>query len=215
VPKICLPALLFSFCCLGCSAVSFGGLSYLEQENEVLSTLYTDHDILSIAATGNDGDEVLYYPASYPNVISVAAVDENKVRAGFSSHNPFVDLSAPGVGVWSLIPMNSDCEYCENSNYMGYASFHGTSQACPFVSGIAALLKSYDPAGVTASSIHDALLESAEDLGKAGRDDFYGEGLVAARDALNVLKNSLDPILSEEECSAALSTLQACFASCS
>jgi len=195
--------------------VSIGGPDYLEQENEALSTLYTQHDILSIASAGNDGNETLSYPASYQNVISVAAVNANKVHAGFSNHNPHVDLTAPGVGVWSLIPMNSECEICAFASYSGYISLQGTSMACPFVAGVAALLKSYDPTNFDAHSIHNALLASAEDLGVTGRDDFYGEGLVAARDALNYLKMSLGATPSQEECSAALSTLQTCFASCS
>ena len=212
---MCLRALLSPFCCIGHPAVSIGGPGYLAQEEEALSTLYTQHDILAIASAGNTGNETLSYPASYQNVISVAAVNANKVRAGFSTHNPFVDLSAPGVGVWSLLPMNSDCEICAFASYSGYISLQGTSMACPFVAGVAALLKSYDPAKANARSIHNALLESAEDLGATGRDDFYGEGLVAAHDALNHLKMSLGATPSQEECSAALSTLQTCFASCS
>ena len=166
---LCLRALLSPFCCIGHPAVSIGGPGYLAQEEEALSTLYTQNDILAIASAGNTGNETLSYPASYQNVISVAAVNANKVRAGFSTHNPFVDLSAPGVGVWSLLPMNSDCEICAFASYSGYISLQGTSMACPFVAGVAALLKSYDPAKANARSIHNALLESAETRGHTGR----------------------------------------------
>lgn len=44
------------------------------------------------------------YPASYENVISVAAVDQNLKRASFSQYNQFVDIAAPGVDILSLAP---------------------------------------------------------------------------------------------------------------
>ena len=57
--------------------------------------------VMLFVAAGNSGNSTLYYPASYPNAIAVAAVDSSKVRASFSTTGPQVDLSAPGVGVLS------------------------------------------------------------------------------------------------------------------
>jgi serine protease len=48
--------------------------------------------ILSVAAAGNTGSTSLSYPASYEKVISVAAVDSDKVRASFSQRNAYVDF---------------------------------------------------------------------------------------------------------------------------
>ena len=63
--------------------------------------------ILSVAAAGNGGNRQTSYPAGYPAVMSVAAVDENKARASFSQFNADVEISAAGVGVLSTVPMGT------------------------------------------------------------------------------------------------------------
>ncbi|QSX38249.1 S8 family serine peptidase [Shewanella sedimentimangrovi] len=60
--------------------------------------------VLSIAAAGNDGNTRHSYPASYNSVVSVAAIDSNKVVADFSQKTSQVELSGPGVGVLSSVP---------------------------------------------------------------------------------------------------------------
>ncbi|MGH9509402.1 MAG: S8 family serine peptidase, partial [Terriglobales bacterium] len=65
--------------------------------------------VLSVAAAGNGASTAYSYPASYSSVISVAAIDSNKVVAGFSQQNNQVELAAPGVGVLSTVP------YLENN----------------------------------------------------------------------------------------------------
>ncbi len=60
-----------------------------------------EQGILLVAAAGNDGLSTPKYPASYDSVISVAAVDQQAQRASFSQFNAQVELSAPGVGIWS------------------------------------------------------------------------------------------------------------------
>ncbi len=57
--------------------------------------------VMMFVAAGNSGNTTLYYPASYSNVMAVAAVDSSKVRASFSTTGPQVDIAAPGVGVLS------------------------------------------------------------------------------------------------------------------
>ena len=63
--------------------------------------------ILSVAAAGNDGNTRHSYPASYNAVVSVAAIDSAKVVADFSQQTSQVELSGPGVGVLSTVPMGS------------------------------------------------------------------------------------------------------------
>ncbi|BDG08790.1 S8 family serine peptidase [Anaeromyxobacter paludicola] len=60
--------------------------------------------VLTFAAAGNAGTSALHYPASYPNVVSVAAVDANLQRASFSQYNRQVELAGPGVDVLSALP---------------------------------------------------------------------------------------------------------------
>jgi subtilisin family serine protease len=63
--------------------------------------------MLSIAAAGNGGNQLVSYPAGYPAVVSVAALDENKAWASFSQRNGDVELAAPGVLVLSTVPMGT------------------------------------------------------------------------------------------------------------
>lgn len=69
---------------------------------------WLNQDVLFVVAAGNDGGagvSTTMYPASYNGVLSIAAVDEQGNKAGFSSFNSQVDLAAPGQGVLSTIPL--------------------------------------------------------------------------------------------------------------
>ena len=59
------------------------------------------HDVLIVAAAGNDGDATLNYPAAYAEVVSVAATDNRDPRASFSNANSDVEIAAPGVNMLS------------------------------------------------------------------------------------------------------------------
>ncbi len=84
-------------------SMSLGGAKASQTEKTAFANLYSK-GILSIAAAGNDGTTALSYPASYDSVVSVAAIDSNKLVADFSQKNVQVELSAPGVGVLSTLP---------------------------------------------------------------------------------------------------------------
>lgn len=86
-------------------SMSLGGTTSVRTERTAFDNLYSN-GILSVAAAGNDGNTRTSYPAGYPSVISVAAVDANKVAADFSQRNSTVELAAPGVGVLSTVPYN-------------------------------------------------------------------------------------------------------------
>lgn len=88
--------------------MSLGGSIRSRTEDRAFKQLYENSNILSVAAAGNDGNTRNSYPASYDSVISVAAVDSNKVIADFSQQNSAVELAAPGVGVKSTVPWFSD-----------------------------------------------------------------------------------------------------------
>ncbi len=121
------------------------------------------HDVLVVAAAGNDGlgANAVNYPAGYPGVVAVGATDTSTGhRAAFSEHGGFVTLAAPGVQLWSTTAGGS------------YAQESGTSFASPYVAGAAALLAAYSPSS-TALQLRSALVSSAH--------GFAGEGLGAGQ----------------------------------
>jgi subtilisin family serine protease len=132
--------------------------------------------ILIVAAAGNSGDPLMFYPAGLHGVVSVAAVDSSDVAADFSTFNRAVDLAAPGVDTLSTIPSALDP--------VGYERDSGTSMATPHVAGVAALVWAARP-GLDAAELEGVLRAGAVDLGEPGRDDHFGAGLVDAAAALS------------------------------
>jgi len=86
-----------------------------------------------VAAAGNEGkDNSFMYPARYPGVIAVSAIDQQDKLASFSSRGPEVIVAAPGVDVLSTYPGGK------------YRTMSGTSMACPHAAGVAALILAQD-----------------------------------------------------------------------
>jgi serine protease len=149
-------------------SMSIGGGSSTTLANAV--TYAWNKGVVLVAAAGNDGaSNSIDYPGAYPEVIAVAALDSTKARASYSDGGPQLDIAAPGTDVLSTY----------NSADNGYTTMSGTSMATPHVSGVLALAKSCAPSA-TNVQLRDALYRTAEDLGAAGRDDSYGNGLARA-----------------------------------
>lgn len=87
---------------------------------QIVVTFLANRNILLLAAAGNGGTNAYSYPASYAEVMSVAAVDINMAHASFSQFNDQVEIAAPGVDVLSTVPVGSNLEATLNvgaSNY--------------------------------------------------------------------------------------------------
>src|SRR5659263_7479 len=128
-----------------------------------------DAGILFVAAAGNGAgntDQYPFYPAGYdvPNVMSIAATDQNDNLADFSNYGTStVDIGAPGVDILSSVPGNS------------YSSFSGTSMAAPHVSGAAALLKAFN-SSLTHLEIKELLMNSVDPI-----PSLYGKTVTGGR----------------------------------
>jgi subtilisin family serine protease len=132
---------------------------------------------LLIAAAGNDArsHNPSMEPANCQGVVGVGATDERDHVAAFSEHGSQVMFTAPGVRVLAAYRTP------QGGHTYGYLS--GTSLAAPMVSGVAALLYSRYATWGTADVIA-RLRATAFDLGKKGRDPYYGYGRIDAGRAL-------------------------------
>lgn len=151
-------------------SMSFGDYDGNEVVHEAIKYGYSA-GVLFVACAGNDNTDAKFYPAAYPEVIGVTATGSDDLKAPFSNFGDWVELAAPGVGILSTLPNND------------YQSYGGTSVACPFVSGLCALILSAFP-NSTASFIRYLLRYSADDLGNLGFDKYYGYGRINAKKAL-------------------------------
>ncbi len=82
--------------------MSLGGPSATTSERQGLEAV-SAQGVLLIAASGNDGNSSLSYPASYDTVMAVGAVDENGQHAEFSQYTPQVEIAGPGEAVLSTV----------------------------------------------------------------------------------------------------------------
>ena len=107
-----------------------------------------DQDVLLVAAAGNRYPEAVAFPAAYPEVMAVAATDEENEWATYSNAGSEVDLAAPGgtpglplASTWPTgLPCNSTV-----GGAQGYCERYGTSFATGLVSGVAAQLLAINP----------------------------------------------------------------------
>jgi minor extracellular protease Epr len=120
--------------------------------------------VLAAAGNGGPGAEVAY-PAGYPSVLAITAVDSRGQVYRRAQRGAHVDLAAPGVEVWSATSIS------------GVKPKTGTSFAVPFATAVAAILVSRDP-DATPEAIATRLRGLVRDVGSAGPDEVFGAGLL-------------------------------------
>jgi thermitase len=120
-----------------------------------------ERGVVIVAAAGNDQASALAYPAGYPGVVSVAAVDADGVQAFFSNSGNGLVIAAPGVGIVSA--------YRDNQRVIS----SGTSQAAALTSGVVATMLSW---GYSGQSILQSISAHAKPTGAPAEQT--GAGLV-------------------------------------
>jgi Subtilase family len=131
------------------------------------------HHVVLVAPAGDEGTgaDPVNFPASYKGVISVGAFDSQFNKASFSSRQPYVTLTGPGVGV---IAANGPT---------GYAQINSTAAASAVVTGVVALIRAQFPT-LSPAQVTKALTQSARFGHPGGQQDGSGAGTVDAARAL-------------------------------
>lgn len=150
--------------------MSFGSAQFSQALKDVCDLAYRSGIVL-VASAGNFSPGTVLYPAAFDSVIAVSATYQDDTLGTFSSYGPQVELAAPGHNIYSTAIGG------------GYRTNFGTSQAAPHVAGAAALLISSGVSdengnGTIVDEVRQRLATAARDLGDAGRDIYFGYGLV-------------------------------------
>jgi subtilisin family serine protease len=166
---------------------SWGGGGFSQTMFDAIKAAETK-GILFVAAAGNEtnnNDTKATYPSGYKleNVISVAAIDNRDNLATFSNYGQkTVHIAAPGVKIYSTVPMSMG----------GYATFSGTSMACPHVSGAAALLWSTNK-DWTYKQIKDRLLMTKDPVAGLKSKTYAGGRVNVYNAMMNNMKEPWNP----------------------
>jgi subtilisin family serine protease len=123
--------------------------------------------VIVVAAVGNNGPTgAPLYPAAYPNVVSVTAIDSAQRVYRYANRGPHVRFAAPGVGI----------RVAKSGG--GYRDLTGTSVAAPHAAAVVAQTLA-SRAGAAPAAVVAELERAAVDLGAKNFDSVFGFGLIA------------------------------------
>ena len=138
-----------------------------------------------------------YGSSGHSSCMAVGSTNQNNSVSSFSSRgatqwffSPWYEYSyppgliKPDVAAPGGSPGITSLRYNNNTGYVGGYAWQGTSMSCPHVTGTIALMLSKDPS-LTPEELDSIIEETCLDLGTAGKDNYYGAGLINALDAVN------------------------------
>lgn len=174
-----------------CKVLNISAGAALKEPNKALQEIVDyavkEKHAIIVSAVGNDGKDILNYPAACENVIGVGSVGKNLNVSRFSQRNNSVDVTAPGESL-VLLANNEDNIY--NANYKkGYMTKNGTSFSSPIVSGLVALVASKYP-DITYNQMMDGFKATVFDMEELGYDINYGYGIVDMYEMFSFLNSS-------------------------
>jgi len=134
---------------------------------------------LLVWSAGNDSRTLTFGDRDDDDLIVVGATRRSDNLANFSARGPFVDLVAPGQGVFTSSPNNN------------FTNVNGTSFSAPLAAGLAAMIFSTDPS-MTPDEVEQILKLGTDDLGQAGIDDTFGYGRISTLEAMRIARPSVE-----------------------
>ncbi|MDX1627340.1 MAG: S8 family serine peptidase, partial [Fulvivirga sp.] len=169
---------------LGCQVInlSWGSAnSFSQAGQDIINYAVEVQDAVIVAAAGNTNAQLDFYPASFKNVLSVGASNQNDVKADFATFSYNIDLMAPGKSIFVSNGLTS------------FSTSQGTSFSSPMVAGAAALVRSRFP-DLNAKQVMERLRVNADDIYEIpGNENFTG---LLGKGRLNIheaLTNDISP----------------------
>merc|ERR1719195_2058959 len=132
------------------ATMSLGSKSTSEVYRAAIDKLTAAGLTLTVAGGNSDDDACLYSPARFPKAITVGATESSDIKAWFSNYGRCIDIWAPGRHIWSA----------SHQDPAGSSRQSGTSMACPYVAGAAALVLERNPS-FNFEKVRSSLLASA------------------------------------------------------
>jgi thermitase len=135
--------------------MSWGGRNNSKTLQDTLNYAWEKGAVL-IASAGNSSNSTKYYPAASDNVIAVASSTGSDTKSPFSSYGTWVDIAAPGSGIYSTLPNNK------------YGNKSGTSMSAPMIAGVAGLIWA-TPNVTSPQAVVDRLCATADKIQGTGQ----------------------------------------------
>lgn len=142
-------------------SMSFGSATPYQPMAEACQYAW-DSGLVLFGSAGNDGQEARRYPGCYDGVENVAASASNDMKTSWSNYGTWVDVTAPGQGIYSTLTRAAG----------SYGFMDGTSMSCPLAAGVACWIKSFDTTISNATCIqmlHDACDSMPDPLYSQGK----------------------------------------------